>query len=67
MEIVKGEGTEATKRRLFARKTMWDQHQWLHDVITGDAPDGVSQDDLAAASAPQGVTLDARERETAGL
>ncbi len=49
MEIVKGEGTEATTRRLHARKAMWDHHAWLHDVITGDTPDGVDERDLRLA------------------
>ena len=59
MEIVKGDGTEATRRRLSARKAIWDHHQWLHDVITGDAPAGVSEDALAE--------LEPRVRVTAGL
>lgn len=47
MALVKGEGSEATRRRLGARRAMWAEHRWLHDVITGDAPDGVTDEDLA--------------------
>ncbi len=49
MEIVKGEGTEATRTRLHARRVLWEHHTWLHDVITGDPPEGVTEEDLAMA------------------
>ncbi|MBY5163255.1 1,2-phenylacetyl-CoA epoxidase subunit PaaA [Salsipaludibacter albus] len=38
--IVKGEGTEATRTRLWWRQLMHDNHDWIRDVLMG-ADDGV--------------------------
>lgn len=52
MAIVKGDGTEATRTRLWWRETMWRNQSWLHDVITGDVPDGVDPDDVVVGGTP---------------
>ena len=38
MQIVKGEPTEATATRLHWRRLMWQHHDWVHQIVTGDAP-----------------------------
>ena len=35
--IVKGEPTAATGTRLFWRQAMWNDHEWIHQIVTGDA------------------------------
>ena len=38
MQLVKGEPSEATATRLHWRRLMWEHHDWVHQIVTGDAP-----------------------------
>ncbi len=40
--IVKGEPTHATATRLFWRQAMWKNHEWIHQIVTGDTVPAVA-------------------------
>ncbi|MFA9429971.1 1,2-phenylacetyl-CoA epoxidase subunit PaaA [Egicoccus sp. AB-alg2] len=41
-QIVKGEPTEATARRLYWRQLLASNHEWVRQIVTGDRPPAVA-------------------------